>query len=107
MTVRPDIVLRQGEQKLLVVDAKYKLDAHIADVYQALAYCHALGLSRAVLVHPLHEATPSGWIAVRGPGDVSVCYQALDLRGDPIQLEQQGESLASGVLGLVDASRQG
>jgi 5-methylcytosine-specific restriction enzyme subunit McrC len=50
--VRPDAVLTIDGEKRIVVDAKYKPAPTNADLYQALAYCHALRATRAVLVYP-------------------------------------------------------
>lgn len=99
--LRPDITLYGREGPILVVDAKYKLEAAHADLYQVLAYCHALGIGEAVLVHPASERAPSGSVAVRGPGNVRVYYLALDLGGGPAQLEAQGSALAEAVLALA------
>jgi 5-methylcytosine-specific restriction endonuclease McrBC regulatory subunit McrC len=40
-----DVVLYQRDNPLMVVDAKYKLDARQGDLYQVVAYCHAPGLT--------------------------------------------------------------
>ena len=101
--LRPDVLLYARGNPLLIVDAKYKLEAAQADLYQMLAYCHALGLSQAVLVHPLSEQAPSGSVAIRGPGDVRVHYLALELRGGPAVLEANGQSLACKVEALLDS----
>lgn len=106
--VRPDVILYRQDSPLLVIDAKYKLDAAQGDLYQVLAYCHALGLAQAVLVHPASEQAPEGTVSIRGPGDVQVHYLALDLRGDPAQVEDQGWALArriEAVLSVEEARR--
>jgi len=95
--VIPDVILSYRDNPLMVIDAKYKLDAAHGDLYQALAYCHAVGISQAVLVHPASEQSPDGAIAIRGPGDVRVHYLSLDLSGGPMQLETQGWQLAEQV----------
>jgi 5-methylcytosine-specific restriction enzyme subunit McrC len=99
--VIPDVILSYRDSPLMVIDAKYKLDATHSDLYQALAYCHAVGLSRAVLVHPASERSPEGAIVIRGPGDVRVHYLSLDLSGGPEQLEAQGRQLAERVEGML------
>jgi len=95
--VKPDVVLYQWDNPLMVVDAKYKLDAKQGDLYQVVAYCHALGLTQAVLVHPASERSPEGVVAIRGPGDMRVRYLSLDLTGGPAELEAQGHRLAGEV----------
>ncbi len=54
--VRPDVVLMREGRPEAVVDAKWKSLAGsplvTEDVYQALAYCSALGVGRGVLVYP-------------------------------------------------------
>ncbi len=92
--VQPDVVLSRQGNSLLVIDAKYKLDAAQNDIYQVLAYCHALEIAQAVLVHPAGERAPEGIIPIRGPGGVHIRYLSLDLRGGPAQLESQEGALA-------------
>jgi len=87
---------------VLVVDAKYKLAAAQSDLYQILAYCHILGLTTGVLVHPAHEQAPAGALAVRGPGGIYLRYLALDLRGNPAQLQVQVRALAERVWSLLE-----
>jgi 5-methylcytosine-specific restriction enzyme subunit McrC len=100
--VEPDVILTWQDTPLLVLDAKYKLAAAQGDIYQMLAYCHALGLREGVLIHPGHEEAPSGMVAIRGPGDVRVRYLALDLCGGPEEVKAQGWSLAGEVALLLD-----
>ncbi|MCL6431272.1 MAG: McrC family protein [Anaerolineae bacterium] len=102
--LRPDITLYGRDGPILVVDAKYKREAAHADLYQMLAYCHALGVGEAVLVHPASEQAPSGSVAVRGPGSIQVHYLSLDLGGGPAQLEEQAKALAGAVWALVGRS---
>jgi len=94
VSIRPDAVLYQGERRCLAIDAKYKLDPSQADLYQMVAYCHALGIQRAVLVYPASEQPPKGRVLVRGPGDLEVIYLGLSLEGGPDQLEKAGKALA-------------
>lgn len=58
--IDPDILLADGAGRLVVVDAKYKRQDKTADVYQALAYAKALGVSSVALVYPEDgEVTPT------------------------------------------------
>lgn len=54
--LRPDVVLARDGRPEVVVDAKWKDLAGAAvvtdDIYQVLAYCTALGVSRGTLVYP-------------------------------------------------------
>lgn len=101
VTVKPDVVLYHHDEPLLVIDAKYKLKAAREDLYQVLAYCHALELSEAVLVHPTSEQAPGGQVEIRGPGGIRVRYLSLDLRGGPESLEMQGQALANQVEAML------
>lgn len=97
VTVRPDVVLYRHSQPQLVVDAKYKLHEAHGDLYQMLAYCHAVGLSRGILVYPASEDAPAGEFTIRGPGDAQIGYLALDLSGGPMQLAGHAKELSDRV----------
>lgn len=101
ITIRPDILIYQGERPCLVVDAKYKLSASGVDLYQMLAYCHAVGINQAVLVHPENETSPFGTITMRGPGNICVNYLSINLNGGPQQLEEQGNQLVTEILQII------
>lgn len=103
-SVRPDVVLYRCGQPQLVLDAKYKLDEAHGDVYQMLAYCHAVGISKGILVYPASEAAPVGELSIRGPGDALIRYLALDLRGGPEHLEAQAKELCRKVEGWLAAT---
>jgi 5-methylcytosine-specific restriction enzyme subunit McrC len=98
VSVRPDVVLYRQGRPALVVDAKYKRAAAGADLYQVVAYCHALGLAHAALVYPAGEAPPAREVTVRGAGAVRVRYLALDLRGGPEELARAGRRMADEAL---------
>ena len=57
-TIKPDIVIRQGKDVKLVLDAKYKLisldkkEVYGDDVRQVGDYCTTLGLQKGILVYP-------------------------------------------------------
>jgi 5-methylcytosine-specific restriction enzyme subunit McrC len=87
VSIQPDVVLYHQNLPTLVLDAKYKLDPNRADVYQVMAYCHALGLERAVLVHPESEELPTTELFIREPGDIKINYLSIDLSGDPSEIE--------------------
>jgi 5-methylcytosine-specific restriction enzyme subunit McrC len=56
LQMRPDMLVRAGDQPQQVIDAKWKVlsrsPLRTDDVYQVLAYCTALGVPQAVLVYP-------------------------------------------------------
>ena len=86
--VQPDVILYHQNLPALILDAKYKLDPNRADVYQVLAYCHALGLNRAILVHPEGEQIPTRQLLIREPGEFKISYLSIDLSVDPSDIEE-------------------
>jgi 5-methylcytosine-specific restriction enzyme subunit McrC len=100
---KPDIVLLREHEPVFVLDAKYKLDPDRADVYQVLAYAHALGIERVALVHPLGEELPRRRLRIKEPGAVEVRYLPVDLSGDLDAIERSGEKLAAEVETLLSA----
>ena len=59
ITIRPDILVREGARTVLVADCKYK---HVTpgefgshDVYQVLAYCTATNCTDGLLLYPTSE----------------------------------------------------
>lgn len=104
LSVRPDIVLYRQGRPQLVVDAKYKLDEARGDLYQMLAYCHAVGLNKGILVYPAGETAPAGALAIRGPGDALIGYLGLDLSGGIERLEVHAQELCDAVRVWFDAS---
>ena len=99
--VQPDYILYRGSEPILVLDAKYKIDPHQADVYQILAYCHALRIQEAALVHPVSEYAPAPQLTILGTGNVRVHYLSVDLSGGPAEIDLAGEQLAASALGLA------
>jgi 5-methylcytosine-specific restriction enzyme subunit McrC len=94
IAVEPDILLIVNLKPVLIVDAKYKLSASQEDIYQMIAYCHALDLQKAILVHPAHEKAPMGERFIRGPGNICIEYQNLAVDGSPYQLQDAAAALA-------------
>jgi 5-methylcytosine-specific restriction enzyme subunit McrC len=93
----PDIVWQRQRRDAAVVDAKYKAETPAgypnADLYQLLAYCTALGLSRGHLVY----AAGSGYPAVHTihNAGVKIACHALDLATPPGHLLAQVRDLAT------------
>lgn len=91
VTVKPDIVLRRGLLPILVLDCKYKCDDPNTDVYQALAYCHAVGLPRAVLVYPAGAEFVARRHRIRPGSDIEVVLLTLDLSDGVAELQRHAE----------------
>jgi 5-methylcytosine-specific restriction endonuclease McrBC regulatory subunit McrC len=89
VTVKPDVVVYRGETPVLALDAKYKLDDPNADIYQALAYCHALKVPRAILAYPASEAIAAMRYLIQPDGKTEVVLLPLNLSGDVIDLKRQ------------------
>lgn len=109
VSLYPDMVLFDRDGPCLVLDAKYKLLAHREDIYQMVAYCHALQQQRAVLIHPSSESAPAGTVRIKGQPPITIHYLSLDLNGDPAQLKLHAPelelSLASVLLKARDDSQ--
>jgi 5-methylcytosine-specific restriction enzyme subunit McrC len=103
--VRPDVVLYERDSPLLIIDAKYKPTEALGDLYEMLAYCHAVELGEAVLVHPASEEAPAGMVTARGPGSLSVHYLSLDLTGGPERLEAQAEAFTQQIEQMLGLGR--
>ena len=88
VAMKPDLTLLRGAEVVGVVDAKYKLlrgeTAHNADIYQMLAYCTALHLPEAWLVHASAiRGGGRGASTVIAEAGVTVHHWNLDLRRTP------------------------
>jgi 5-methylcytosine-specific restriction enzyme subunit McrC len=101
--VRPDLIIYRGQKPCLIIDAKYKLSAALEDIYQMIAYCHALNHNQAILIHPASEDAPTGMLDIRGPGHIKVKYLQLNLGGDASQLINYGRILSHKILNILDA----
>lgn len=79
----PDIVIRHGDAARVVADCKYKRTSagdtgNNGDLYQLLAYCTRLGVSRGLLIYP---AGPHVW-----EGDVTIRNTPIVVRAAAIDL---------------------
>jgi 5-methylcytosine-specific restriction endonuclease McrBC regulatory subunit McrC len=95
--VKPDVVLYQKDVPALALDAKYKLQEHNADIYQALAYCHALRIRRAVLAYPASQDIASLRHRIRPDANIEVVLLPLDLSGGMIDLRRQTQAFVDAV----------
>lgn len=99
--LHPDLVWHQRGEPVGVVDAKYKAERYSgfpdADLYQLLAYCTALRLSRGHLVYAKGNEQPARH-TVRNAG-VDITCHALDLQQEPGELLSQIADLAADIAG--------
>ena len=98
--IKPDLVWYDEPGRVAaVVDAKYKAEKPSgfpdADLYQMLAYCTALGLSRGHLVYAKGNESAANHI-VRNVG-VQIVQHALDLDRDPVDILEQVQTLAGAI----------
>jgi 5-methylcytosine-specific restriction enzyme subunit McrC len=98
--LRPDIVWKKRGVAATVVDAKYKAEkpkSYLnADLYQMLAYCTVLGLSRGHLVYAKGNEVPARHV-VRQVNTEIICH-TIDLNQPPDQLISQMEALGDVVV---------
>jgi len=97
VNVRPDVVLYRNEVPALALDAKYKRAEPGTDVYQALAYCHALKLPCTVLVYPAGAGIAALRHRIKPPGSIEVVRLTLDLSGTVVDLERQTREFVASV----------
>ena len=98
LDVKPDGLLVDGHgRRVVVVDAKYKSTAagRVNDVYQMVAYCTALGLTRAALVYA--EAKDTVHEIVNSPCVVSVF--GVDLSRDAADLKRRLGEIGRALIG--------
>jgi 5-methylcytosine-specific restriction enzyme subunit McrC len=95
--MKPDLIWRRHGAVRAVVDAKYKAEKPSgfpdADLYQMLAYCTALGLSRGHLVYA--QGNEEARRHVVRNADVEIVCHALDLAVASADLLAQIRSLAA------------
>jgi 5-methylcytosine-specific restriction enzyme subunit McrC len=87
-----DVVHTVDNTPRIVIDAKYKLTSPTADHYQALAYCTALKVDHAWLVHSGSEEESTTRRVLNSP--VHITQHALDLSATPQHLLDQVARLA-------------
>ena len=103
VSLRPDVVWYWNGAPAAVADAKYKVESPAgypnADLYQMLAYCTALQLSRGHLVYA-KSAGQTVRHRVR-EADVEIIGHALDLDCEPDALLRQVHDLAGELAGAA------
>lgn len=107
-SIRPDLVLEQSGQQLLVADTKYKrkvgTDADPGDYYQVITYCTVLGLANGVLIYPRHLADVDESLTVLG-NDITIHETSIDLRTSRASVRQELHRLAWKVVQLGHTQR--
>jgi 5-methylcytosine-specific restriction enzyme subunit McrC len=96
LEMRPDLVLRQGEIPVLVLDAKWKKDAVQQDIYQVLAYCAVLGGKQAMLVYPGRRDGKRSYRFERA--GITLTLRKLRVVGTRSECRRSAERLARSVL---------
>jgi 5-methylcytosine-specific restriction enzyme subunit McrC len=98
--MQPDLLCRDGDSRVAVVDAKYKAERPEgfpnADLYQMLAYCTVLGLREGHLLYA--KGNEEGRVhTVRNAG-ITIRCKALDLGLKPAALLKQVDQLARSIV---------
>jgi 5-methylcytosine-specific restriction enzyme subunit McrC len=95
--LRPDIVWKIRGTAVAVVDAKYKAEKPAgypnADLYQLLAYCTVLGLTRGHLVYAKGSEEPVRHVVRRS---------SIEIIGHAIDLDQRPDALLTQIRGLAE-----
>ena len=107
VSLRPDLVWREGSSWTFVGDAKYKdltgEHAPNADLYQLLAYVTALDLPGGMLIYAKGEREPAIYHVRRSGKRLEVA--ALDLSGTLDDVLNRVECLANNVRALRDQAK--
>lgn len=96
----PDVVHLVDGRPSAVFDAKYKIEGprrevSNADIYQMLAYCTALQLSRGHLIYAEGEGTPVTHRIVNTDPAIEIEQHPLDLTTTPAQVLAQVRTLVA------------
>ncbi|MEV0726238.1 restriction endonuclease [Micromonospora purpureochromogenes] len=103
--VRPDITWWDGPHCLAIVDAKYKSPGNTPprdDIYQMLAYCTTLNLTRGHLVYASAGAEPVTY-QLRGSG-LHIVVHRVDLSTPVTHLHQQIEKIVEAIASVEVAT---
>ena len=101
--LRPDLVIADAAGPRLVADTKYKLGdgrPSSLDVYQALAYCRAVGVRTAVLIYPVRRARVIYEVRDR---ENAVVAMGMELSQPWPEVEASMRALMEGLLELAGA----
>lgn len=101
LTVKPDVVVRRHGKVVLAVDTKYKLEHSALDVYQVLAYAHALDIESVVLAVPGQEGTVRSRSIIKPPGRCRIIVHPINLSVPFARLAESTSDFCDRVLGEV------
>jgi 5-methylcytosine-specific restriction enzyme subunit McrC len=107
VTTEPDHLILVEGMPVLVLDSKYKISKQQEDIYQVLAYCHALSLDRAYLIHPPGEDAPAKLLQIREPGAIEIGFLEFSLYGGPSELDASGKDLCAQIQELIPEANEG
>lgn len=97
VTIKPDLLFRDGGAPVFIGDAKYKRTSTgtgpESDVYQLLAYLTAYDVPEGVLVYAKEDEAPSQMIRVRN-ADKTIWTWPIDLTGDVPSIDRAIDDLA-------------
>ena len=98
--MRPDLVVEVDGRDVLVGDCKYKRlepeDFRNHDVYQMLAYCTAVDVTRGLLIYPIHEVAVQDEVRVRN-SPVRIEQTTIHLGGTPDQFRETCDEFARAI----------
>src|SRR5690606_5999067 len=98
--MRPDLVVEVDGRDVLVGDCKYKRlepeDFRNHDVYQMLAYCTAVGMTRGLLIYPIHEVVVQDEVRVRN-SPVRIEQTTIHLGGTPDMFRETCDEFARAI----------
>lgn len=106
--VRPDITWWDGHRCLAVIDAKYKAAGNTPphdDIYQMLAYCTTLELTRGHLVYASAGTEPVTY-HLQGSG-IQIIVHGLDLAAPLTELHEQVGRIAEAIAASMYTEAEG
>lgn len=106
--LRPDVVVRQGKEILLIADAKWKRlevtrSGHMrpdrADMYQMHAYASAFGVNQLCLIYPARGGAPTGsptefLLPAAGPVQPVVTVVCIDIGREDLPITHGADALS-------------
>jgi 5-methylcytosine-specific restriction enzyme subunit McrC len=106
LLARPDIALLCGGDIRFIADCKYEVTAgelSAGHLYQVLSYCTISGITRGMLIYPLHAVELADLVDIeRSP--IGIHRHVIDLNLEPGQLADCCRSLAESVRSWVSGT---
>jgi len=99
--VKPDVVIYDRLDPMLAIDAKYKTNDPNADIYQALAYCHALKIPKTILVYPESQGVTKKRFRIQPDGEYEIGPAVIDLSGSVEELNDQANQFTEALLAEI------